>query len=93
MKRVNDLSVALAILKDRNVWKYVYMAENFNHFASRGLGLASNGLSHAVCLENAALWYSQVVMFWQPFHVKLEPGASEHSSGLRQGPRALYDHQ
>lgn len=38
------------------------------------LGYGSNALSQSACLENAAFWYSHVMMSSQPFYVKLEPG-------------------
>jgi hypothetical protein len=41
------------------------------------LGYGSNALSQSACLENAAFWYSHVMMSSQPFYVKLEPG-QEH---------------
>ncbi len=38
------------------------------------LGYVSNGLSQTASLENAVFWYSRVLMFGQPFYVKLDPG-------------------
>ena len=42
-----------------------------------GLGYASNVFSQSACLENAAFWYSQVMMSGQPYYVVLKPG-QEH---------------
>ncbi len=41
------------------------------------LGYGSNAMSQSACLENAAFWYSHVMMSSQPYYVKLEPG-QEH---------------
>ncbi len=41
------------------------------------MGYASNGMSQGACLENAAFWYSHIMMSSQPFYLKLEPG-QEH---------------
>ncbi|MEX2490983.1 MAG: hypothetical protein WD425_04395 [Nitrospirales bacterium] len=41
------------------------------------LGYGSNAMSQTACLENAAFWYSHVMMSGQPYYVKLEPG-QEH---------------
>jgi hypothetical protein len=46
------------------------------------LGYASNALSQSACLENAAFWYSHVLMSGQPFHVKLESGQESISQAL-----------
>jgi hypothetical protein len=41
------------------------------------LGYASNAMSQTACLENAAFWYSHVMLSSQPYYVKLQPG-QEH---------------
>ena len=41
------------------------------------LGYGSNAMSQTACLENAAFWYSHVMLSSQPYYVKLDPG-QEH---------------
>jgi len=53
------------------------------------LGYGSNALSQSACLENAAFWYSHVMMSSQPFYVKLEPG-QEHIQQALDTVQAPY---
>ncbi|MDH4194610.1 MAG: hypothetical protein OEV70_10740 [Nitrospirota bacterium] len=54
-----------------------------------GLGYASNVFSQAACLENAAFWYSQVMMSGQPYYVVLKPG-QEHIQQALDAVAAPY---
>ena len=53
------------------------------------LGYGSNAMSQSACLENAAFWYSHVMMSSQPYYVKLEPG-QEHSPEVLDQVGAPY---
>jgi len=53
------------------------------------LGYGSNAMSQTACLENAAFWYSHVMMSSQPYYVKLEPG-QEHIQQALDNVQAPY---
>lgn len=53
------------------------------------LGYGSNAMSQTACLENAAFWYSHVMMSSQPYYVKLEPG-QEHIPAVLDQVGAPY---
>ena len=46
------------------------------------LGYGSNAMSQTACLENAAFWFSHVMMSSQPFYVKLESGQDHVQQAL-----------
>ena len=48
------------------------------------LGYGSNAMSQAACLENAAFWYSHVMMSSQPYYVKIGPGQEHIPEVLEQ---------
>lgn len=53
------------------------------------LGYVSNVFSQSACLENAAFWYSQVMMSGQPYYVDLKPG-QEHIQQALDAVAAPY---
>jgi len=53
------------------------------------LGYGSNAMSQSACLEDAAFWYSHVMMSSQPYYVKLDPG-QEHISDVLDQVGAPY---
>lgn len=53
------------------------------------LGYVSNVFSQSACLENAAFWYSQVMMSGQPYYVELKPG-QEHIQQALDAVAAPY---
>jgi len=53
------------------------------------LGYVSNVLSQSACLENAAFWYSHVVMSGHPYYVVLQPG-QEHVQRALNAVAAPY---